>query len=610
MSARSNLVSGAVLERLFQKPDYQIAKEFSAEGVEAVYIDHEPYRGKKTRVFAWMGLPQLKEGERCPAMVLLHGGGGTAFDEWVRLWNDRGYAAICIDQCGCQPQNPPVDGAPQVENPGGGPPGWDASVSQINEPLTDQWQFHAITAAIRAHSLLAHHPAVDADRIGVTGISWGGYLTCLVAGVDDRLKCAVPVYGCGFLGDNSCWKYELFANSPPADAKKWLLEWDPAVFLPHAAMPFLWVNGTNDFAYPMDSMQKSYDTQSGPHQLCLRVEMPHGHLPGWEPREIMDFADHILRGEPALTEITDFGHDAASLWTRYQSVEPIKAAVVCYTRSEGYWADRKYNELPAVIDHDNQRVSAPIPSLSTVCYLNLIDRQDRVTSTRHVCAMEPEERYLAIDNVCAWPNLTQLPDGTLAVAIHNQPIHGRWHGDVELWVSTDDGRLWEKRSAAAPGEPPGNRMDVAAGCAANGDLIVISSGWTPVLEPGTDDPDFDFSTRQCLEPRVCRSADGGYTWERADTVTAPDDSEWCIPFGDIVEGPDGLAAAFYAGPRDDSRNAAWILRSTDDGRTWGDSSMIAADDYNETDILHLGRGALVGRMPHVAGCAHAAVRLR
>jgi len=36
------------------------------------------------------------------------------------------------------------------------------------------------------------------------------------------------------------------------------------------------------------------------------------------------------------------------------------------------------------------------------------------------------ERYIAIDNVCAWPNLTALPDGTLAAAIYNRPIHGRW----------------------------------------------------------------------------------------------------------------------------------------------------------------------------------------
>jgi hypothetical protein len=41
--------------------------------------------------------------------------------------------------------------------------------------------------------------------------------------------------------------------------------------------------------------------------------------------------------------------------------------------------------LPAEIDHENQRVCATIPNLSTVCYLNLIDQRDRLTSTRHIC---------------------------------------------------------------------------------------------------------------------------------------------------------------------------------------------------------------------------------
>jgi len=201
------------------------------------------------------------------------------------------------------------------------------------------------------------------------------------------------------------------------------------------------------------------------------------------------------------------------------------------------------------------------------------------------------ERYIAIDGVCAWPNLTVLGDGTLAVAIYNRPVHGRWHGDVEIWASTDGGCSWQKRGTAAPGEPPGNRMNVAAGAAANGDLIVIASGWTPVLEPGSEDPEFAFRERRILDARVCRSADGGSTWERADTVTVADASaDWFIPFGDIVEGPNGLAVPFYASPPEGKRNTAWMLRSTDDGRTWGDGSIIAANDFNETDILHLGDG--------------------
>ena len=201
------------------------------------------------------------------------------------------------------------------------------------------------------------------------------------------------------------------------------------------------------------------------------------------------------------------------------------------------------------------------------------------------------ERIIAIDDVCAWPNLTALPDGTLTATIYNRPIHGRWHGDVEVWSSSDDGQRWDRRGVAAPGEPPGNRMNVAAGCAANGDLIVIASGWTAVLAPGTEDPEFAFRQRRALEARVCRSRDGGRTWDHADTVTHPVETDrWFIPFGDITEGPQGLAVPFYSASPDGKRNTAWILRSTDDGQTWGSGSMIAADDFNETDILHLGEG--------------------
>lgn len=201
------------------------------------------------------------------------------------------------------------------------------------------------------------------------------------------------------------------------------------------------------------------------------------------------------------------------------------------------------------------------------------------------------ERYIAIDNVCAWPNLTALPDGSLAATIYNRPVHGRWQGDVEVWVSTDDGYLWERRGAAAPGEDLGNRMNVAAGCAANGDLLVIASGWTPVLQPGTEDPDFAFRNREALDARVCRSADGGRTWIWTDSVTVPDKKDrWFIPFGDISQGPAGLAAPFYSSPEEGGRNTSWILRSSDDGASWGDGSLIAAADFNETDILHLGDG--------------------
>jgi len=67
----------------------------------------------------------------------------------------------------------------------------------------DQWTYHAVADVLLAHSLVRSFPEVDAECTGVTGISWGGYLTCIVAGLDTRFKCAAPLYGCGFLHENS-----------------------------------------------------------------------------------------------------------------------------------------------------------------------------------------------------------------------------------------------------------------------------------------------------------------------------------------------------------------------------------------------------------------------
>ena len=82
----------------------------------------------------------------------------------------------------------------------GGPnQGHPEKFDSIGGDLYDDWPYHALASVMRAHSLLRSFPDVDAERTAVTGISWGGYTTCLVASVDDRFKAAVPVYGCGFL---------------------------------------------------------------------------------------------------------------------------------------------------------------------------------------------------------------------------------------------------------------------------------------------------------------------------------------------------------------------------------------------------------------------------
>ena len=223
------------------------------------------------------------------------------------------------------------------------------------------------------------------------------------------------------------------------------------------------------------------------------------------------------------------------------------------------------------------------------------------------CSGQRPAPKVAITNVCAWPNLTRLPNGDIVALIFNQPGHGNVPGDVECWASQDEGETWTRRSVAAPrGTPEQNRMNVAAGLTSEGNWILITSGWSQPGQSDTNRPDLN----QVLPPWVCISKDGGRTWniEKESFPKAPDGRE-LIPFGDIMTGKDGkLRVAAYRGPLDaDKQEAAraaakgdvplirasygwnWVVRG--DGKTWEKPLSIAhRNGHNETALLHLGEG--------------------
>jgi hypothetical protein len=197
------------------------------------------------------------------------------------------------------------------------------------------------------------------------------------------------------------------------------------------------------------------------------------------------------------------------------------------------------------------------------------------------------ERFVAIDNVCAWPNLTVLPNGTLVATIFNQPSHGLQSGDVECWGSSD-GRFWKRLGTPAIHEPETIRMNVAAGLARNGDLVVLCSGWTNQQQPGQ--PKKDPFRDAILKVWVCRSADGGRTWQVGkqfpDNPTS--DMQELIPFGNIFVAEDGsLRASCYASHRTDHTHKTWMVRSDDDGKSWSVMSLVS-DHSNETFLFPLG----------------------
>jgi len=198
---------------------------------------------------------------------------------------------------------------------------------------------------------------------------------------------------------------------------------------------------------------------------------------------------------------------------------------------------------------------------------------------------------------CAWPNLKMIKDGrTLAAFIFNNASHGHRPGDIECWLSSGGGATWKLASAVTQHEPDTIRMNHAAGLAANGDILVLTSGWSdrwPADVPRTRGS-FRYAV---IGPWLSRSPDGGLSWwvEKDAFPQKTPTGRPAVPFGDVQRAANGdLCVSVYSTQEpwekyEDRKFRSYLYRSKDDGRTWGEPVVIGPDS-NETNILHLGDG--------------------
>jgi hypothetical protein len=155
------------------------------------------------------------------------------------------------------------------------------------------------------------------------------------------------------------------------------------VYLGRAKMPFLWVAGTNDFAYPMDSLQKSYRLPRTTRTLVIRVRMPHGHMEGATPEEIHAFADEYMKSGAPLVSIRDQGRTGRRVWANYSSTKPVIRAQLNYTLDAGVWQHRHWQTMPADLGHGRSAVNVTLPEGIKVYYFNLIDERGLIVSSEH-----------------------------------------------------------------------------------------------------------------------------------------------------------------------------------------------------------------------------------
>ena len=145
--------------------------------------------------------------------------------------------------------------------------------------------------------------------------------------------------------------------------------------------PILFLNGTNDFAYPLDSYQKSYQLVKAPRTLSVRVRLPHGHI--WTFGEVDAFIDCHLKDGDRLPEIGAMTLDADVVTAKVAAKGELKSAQLHYAVAAGPWQTRDWKSAPAEIKDGQVRAILPADR-PLVYYVAVTDKRGLEVSSPHM----------------------------------------------------------------------------------------------------------------------------------------------------------------------------------------------------------------------------------
>ena len=288
-------------ETLFAtKPEFQETDVSLGGTIQTFKFRSAPYGDKKnTWVFAAMGFPTSEMPEDgYPAVVLVHGGGGTVSKDWMTYWMEQGYVTLAFDNFGNQLDKY----GNKVENPDGGPKETFVGSNLDGVENPDQaWIYHSVYNSIMANNILRARQEVDENRIVLTGNSWGGYVTCVVAGVDKRFAAFASTNGCGYVYNDTTWlKDGEFGGE---QREEWISLYDPSSYLPYATKPMLFVSGVDDEYFSAYNRQKSAELVQGTVFYSQRTNIAHAN---WKKQEeTFAFFQYVLYGEERLALISN-----------------------------------------------------------------------------------------------------------------------------------------------------------------------------------------------------------------------------------------------------------------------------------------------------------------
>jgi dienelactone hydrolase len=203
-----------------------------------------------------------------PGILVLHGGGGSAEVEKAMSWAQRGFVAVAPDLPGIAEPKKLTETKGRFSSLKYGEGRWVA-----NPDASESVIFDAVLSAMKSLYLLRSQPDVDTSKVGVVGVSWGGYMTTMVCGLaGDQVKAGLALYGCGFfdLGSqsgtalyNPALPQTSLARLQPEERQRWLECLDAGRRMPNMKAAYFLAAASNDFFGWPQSAQATLDAIPG-----------------------------------------------------------------------------------------------------------------------------------------------------------------------------------------------------------------------------------------------------------------------------------------------------------------------------------------------------------
>lgn len=261
-------------------PAIEVVSERTTDGVRVteMYFAGAPFNEQPTRIYGFYCRPE-QEG-KYPAVLELHGAGlGKLGPEAGIEYAKNGFCCFVMDWAGPNP-NRVAAGVPhstyykpEVDKTKTPPSGWKGFGPHLDG------RRNGVMFARRAVMLLKSKPEVDPDRLCISGMSAGAYLTLLILGAEPSFQAAAVKYGRGFINDLYFGGYfgpQYLYGKEELDI--WLAALDPKHSISRYTARVLMLSGTDDIFFAMPGVLMTYRAIPTDKRLLMFPNENHGHV--------------------------------------------------------------------------------------------------------------------------------------------------------------------------------------------------------------------------------------------------------------------------------------------------------------------------------------------